>query len=32
MSTRILARFVADLKYGALPLAVIERARVRLLD
>ncbi len=32
MSTRLLARFVADLKYGALPPAVIERARVHLLD
>jgi 2-methylcitrate dehydratase PrpD len=32
MTTRNLARFVADLKYGALPQAVIERARVHLLD
>lgn len=32
MSTRALARFVAELKYESLPPEVIERARVHLLD
>lgn len=32
MSTRTLARFVADLSYEGLPSEVIERARVHLLD
>lgn len=32
MSTRALARFVAELKYETLPPAVIERARVHWLD
>src|SRR3990170_3270956 len=32
MSTRALARFVAELKYESLPHEVIERARLHLLD